>query len=342
MQTIRAGIAGLGRFGQLHAATLTDIPGVELAAVCDSDPGQVARITARHGVANGYSSLEEMLGSADLDAVWIVTPEQFHGTQAMQVLERGLALFVEKPLATTAEEGARIVAAAKAAGLPMQVGFVLRFHAEHAFLRSEIEAGTFGDIVSIRLKRNCPSSWFADLGDRVHTIFETSIHDMDLAVWLSGSLCKRVYAVDRNYSGRTYPDACFAIVEFENGTVATIETSWFVPDGAPANILTSAWHGTIDAELQVVGTKRTAKFGLLDTGLVIWREDFTHHPETGLWPEINGAIAGALREEDRHFVARVRNRTDSPIASAEQAVEGLRIGEAIVKSAATGLPVTLR
>jgi predicted dehydrogenase len=342
METIRAGIAGLGRFGKLHAATLTDIPGVELAAVCDPDASQVAAITSRYGVARGYASLEEMLDGGDLDAVWLVTPEQFHGDQAMQVLSRGLPLFVEKPLATTADDGARIVAAAEAAGVPLQVGFILRFHAQHSLLKAEIASGSFGRIVSLRLKRNCPSAWFPDLGDRTHTVYETSIHDLDLAVWLADSPCTRVYAVDRNYTGHTYPDACFAMLEFESGTVAMIETSWFIPKGAPSNILTSAWHGTIDAALEVVGTERSARFSLMDTGLVIWREDFTHHVETALWPEISGATAGAIREEDRHFIDRVRKGAGSPIASAQQAVDGLRIAEAIVQSAAQGAPVSLR
>ncbi|MGI9254076.1 MAG: hypothetical protein ACR2J8_10035, partial [Thermomicrobiales bacterium] len=60
------------------------------------------------------------------------------------------------------------------------------------------------------------------------------------------------------------------------------------------------------------------------------------------WPEIGGSIAGALREQDRHFIARVRNRASSAIASADDAVEGLRIAEAIVRSAAQSVPVSLR
>jgi predicted dehydrogenase len=341
MDRVRVGIAGLGRFGKLHAATLAGLPGVEIVAVCDPDLAQVEAVRSRFGIARGHAYLDEMLDGGDLDAVFVVTPEQLHGEQAMQVVSRGLPLFLEKPLAATAEEGARIVEAANAAGLPIQLGFVVRFDAQHALLREEIASGSFGRIVSLRLKRNCSREWFPDYGDRVHTVYETSIHDIDLAVWLAGSHCTRVYAIDRNYSGHTYPDACYALLEFESGAVGMIETSWFVPQGAPANVLTGTWHGTIDAELEVVGTERTARFRLLDTGLAIWREDITHHPETGLWPEIGGAVAGALREQDRHFIERVRQRAGSAIASAEDAVEGLRIAEAIVQSAAQSVPISL-
>ncbi|MFM9105266.1 MAG: Gfo/Idh/MocA family protein [Chloroflexota bacterium] len=341
MDTVRVGIAGLGRFGKLHAATLAGLPGVQVAAVCDPDARQVEATIARLGAARGHATLADMLAAGGLDAVFVVTPEQLHGDQAMQVLDRRLPLFLEKPLAATADEGARIAAAAAAAGVPLQIGFVVRFDAQHALLRAEIASGAFGRVVSLRLKRNCTRSWFPDYGERVHTVYETSIHDIDLALWLTGSRCRRVYAVDRNYSGLTFPDACYAMLEFESGAVAMIETSWFVPHGAPANVLAGSWHGTIDAELEVVGTERSARFRLLDTGLAIWREDFTHHPETGLWPEIGGGIAGALREQDRHFIARVRERAGSAIASADDAVEGLRIAEAIVQSAAQSVPVSL-
>ncbi len=341
METVRIGIAGLGRFGKLHAATLAGLPGVEIVALCDPDASQVDAAASRYRVARGHGSLDEMLDEGGMDAVFLVTPEQHHGEQAAAVIAHGLPLFVEKPLAATADEGARIVAAANAAGVPVQLGFVVRFDAQHSLLRAEIAAGRFGQIVSIRLKRNCSRAWFPDYGDRVHTIYETSIHDIDLALWLAGSRCTRVYAVDRNYSGLTYPDACYAMLEFESGAVAMIETSWFVPQGAPANVLTGSWHGTIDAELEVIGTERSARARLLDSGLAIWREDLTHHPETSLWPEIGGSIAGALREQDRHFIERVRQRAGSAIASADDAVEGLRIAEAIVQSAAQSVPVSL-
>ncbi len=259
METVRIGIAGLGRFGKLHAATLAGLPGVEIVALCDPDASQVDAAASRYRVARGHGSLDEMLDEGGMDAVFLVTPEQYHGEQAAAVIAHGLPLFVEKPLAATADEGARIVAAANAAGVPVQLGFVVRFDAQHSLLRAEIAAGRFGQIVSIRLKRNCSRAWFPDYGDRVHTIYETSIHDIDLALWLAGSRCTRVYAVDRNYSGLTYPDACYAMLEFESGAVAMIETSWFVPQGAPANVLTGSWHGTIDAELEVIGTERSAR-----------------------------------------------------------------------------------
>jgi predicted dehydrogenase len=340
-RTLRVGLAGLGRFGRLHAAALATMPGARLAAICDPNPDARAAVGDRHGVTARYDAYEAMLEAGGLDAVFIVTPEPLHEEQARLAIDRRLPVFLEKPLAFSAAEGAAIVAAAEIAKLPLQLGFVLRFEPQHAMVREAIAAGRLGPLVSLRVKRNCSRDWFPDYGDRVHPVYETSIHDIDLLLWYVGAPCARVHAVERRISGRRYPDGCWALLEFANGVVAQLETSWFVPAGAPANVLTPDWRGTIDAELEVVGQSGTARIRLLDSGFAIWQPDFTAVPETGLWPEAHGQIGGALRAEDAHFLASVRSGQPSTIASAVDALAGLRIAEAIVESARRGKPVDL-
>lgn len=330
---LRIGLAGLGRFGKLHAAVLADLPGARLAAVCDPDPAQVAAVAGRHAVPGRFASLPEMLAAGGLDAVWLVTPEHLHAEQAMAVVAAGLPLFLEKPLATSHAEGAAILAAADAAGIPLQLGFLLRFEPRHAMLRAEVAAGAFGELVSLRVKRNVSRAWFPTYGDRAHPVYETSIHDIDLLLWLAASPCTTVYAVERNHAGMTYPDACWALLQFASGAVGIVETSWFVPAGAPATVLTPDWRGTIDAELEVVGTERTGRIAGLAGGFASWGPDATCLPDTGLWPEAAGVVGGAIREEDRHFVHRVRCGAAETVASAADALAGTRVAEAIVRSA---------
>jgi predicted dehydrogenase len=338
---IRIGLAGLGRFGTLHAAVLGRLPGARLAAVCDPVAAEVEAVAARHDVPGRFADYGRMLAEAALDAVVLVTPEPLHAEQALAALARRLPVFLEKPLATTHAEGRRVVEAAAAAGVPVQVGYLLRFDVQHALLHREIAAGRFGPLVSLRAKRNVSRAWFADYGDRVHPVHETSIHDLDLLLWYAASPVERVYAVARNLSGRRYPDACFALLRFASGAVGYLETSWLVPAGAPANVLTPTWHGTIDAELEVVGTERSARLRLLDASLALWTPDLAAHPDAALWPELHGQIAGALREELAHFLARVRTGAPSPVVSLPDALEGLRVAEAIVESTETGREVVI-
>ena len=338
---LRVGLAGLGRFGKLHASVLGRMAGVELAAVCDPRPEEVAAIVASNEGAAGFADFDAMLAEAALDAVFIVTPEPLHADQTMAALARGLPVFVEKPLAMTAAEGERVAEAATEAGLPLQVGFVLRFDTQHAMLKSEIASGRLGRLVSLRAKRNVSKAWFPDFGDRAHAAHETSIHDIDLFLWYAGSPVTTVRAVERHLTGMRYPDGCWALLELASGAVGIIESSWLVPAGAPANVVTPTWRGTIDAEIEVVGEAATGRIRALDAPLSLWSEDYSAMPETGLWPEVGGTIGGALREEDAHFLDRVRRGAPESIASVADAVAGLRVAEAIMASAASGRAVTL-
>lgn len=338
---VRIGLVGLGNFGQLHAAVLGSLATAKIVAMCDPRADVLAEAADRHGVEGRYTSLDAMLERTDLDAVYLVTPEHLHTEHAEKVIARGLPIFLEKPLSVTSAEGDRIAASAKAAGVYLQIGFVVRFETQHAFLKRELDAGAFGDLVTLRVKRSCSRAWFATYGDRAHTVYETIIHDIDLLLWFVGQPVTKVYAVERNHTGMRYPDALVAILQFANGTVATVETSWFVPDRAPVNVLAGDWSGTIDAELSIVGTKQTANLNILKSGLELWSDDRVTQPEPGLWPEVHGRIGGALLAEDAHFLDRVATGTPSTVTSVADAVAGLRIAEALVQSAAEGREITL-
>lgn len=337
-ETIRVGLAGLGRFGSLHASVLGHMPDVEIAALCEPDTAALHAALATYTTAQGFTNFEQMIASTALDAVFIVSPEPMHAAQTRAALERGIGVFVEKPLAMEADEAESLAALALAKELPLQVGFVLRFDVQHQLLRDDLEQGALGDVVSIRTKRNVSKAWFPTFGDRAHPIQETAIHDLDLVLWYARSEVKRVQSIERNISGMTYPDACWAFIEFANGAVALVETSWFVPAGAPANVVTPNWRGTIDAEIEVIGTLGTRRIRLLDAPYSMWTSDFTAMPEIGMWPAIAGQVKGALREEDAHFVARVRGAPET-LASVADAITGLKIGEAIVKSARIGAAI---
>jgi predicted dehydrogenase len=337
--TVRVGLAGLGRFGKLHLAVLERLAGVDLVAVCDLRSDEVAAVTSRNAAVAGFSDFESMLDASNLDAVFIVTPEPLHPDQALTAISRGIATFVEKPLAMNAAEGERVAAAANEASVPLQVGFVLRFDVQHALLKSQIARGDLGPVVSLRAKRNVSRAWFPDFGDRAHPIHETAIHDLDLLLWYAASPVTRVQAIERNLSGMRYPDGCWALLEFASGAVGIVETSWFVPAGAPANVVTPSWRGTIDAEIEVIGKDGAGRIRLLDAPLSLWTPGYAAMPETGLWPELDGAVAGALREEVAHFIARVAGRLPESTASVADAVAGLRIAEAVIASAQSGKAV---
>ena len=128
-----------------------------------------------------------------------------------------------------------------------------------------------------------------------------------------------------------------ALLQFDGGTMVSVETSWFVPERAPANVLAEGWFGTIDAELEIVGTEQSARLRILESGLEIWTSQVTKHPEPGLWPVVHGGVGGALREEVSHFIDNVRSGRCLMSHRRLMRSLGLEIAEAIIASAEQGV-----
>ena len=338
---LRVGLAGVGRFGQLHAAVLADLPGVELAALADADPLRLAQVADRHGVTARYGDAMELIADDSLDAVVLATPDEQHGPQARAALARGRHLFVEKPLAATWQEARELQRLAAQAGVTLQAGFILRYESSHRWLHQQIAQGAFGDLVSFRARRNCSRTSFAAIADRIHTVHRTLIHDIDLLLWLTRSRVNSVMAMEVRHGDHLAPLGCFALLRFANGAVAQLESSWTVPAQAPANVLADHWQGCIDAELAVVGSHRTARLQGLQTPLQIWSDQGQQHPDMTLWPETNGRVFGALRDQLADFTTCLRRGEPSSVADLNDAVEALRIAEAIITAGRLGEVVPL-
>jgi len=342
---LRIGLVGLGRFGRLHAETLRGLPGCRLAAICDADAEVLGRCGDDWEVADRHREIKDLLAASAVDAVDIVTGESDHGRQARLALEAGLPVFVEKPLATRLDEAEAVQALAAQTGLPVCVGNISRFDARYAFLRRECEAGRFGRVVLVSAQRTFSRAWFAGFGSRVHPVFESMVHDLDLALWYLPAPVRRVYAQSAvsGAADSDVPDVLAATLTAADGSLAVLQSTWLAPDAAPINLPASPLElwGTIDGRLDLVGTAQTGRVNVLGDGLSVWSDAHHRAPDTSLWPEVHGRVTGALREELAHWLERVRSGTPSEIAPLADAVTAVRLAEAIVRSAGSGVPVDI-
>jgi predicted dehydrogenase len=336
MREVRVGVVGLGRFGRLHARILSELPGCEVSALCEVDGPTLETCGKEYGVRALYTDLEAMLESVDLDAVDVVTDEPTHGRQTMLCLEHGRAVFVEKPLATNGDEAEAVARTSRDTGLPVVVGNISRFDARYAILRRELDAGRFGRVSLVQAKRSFSRAWFAGFGSRVHPVFESMIHDLDLALWYLPSPVRRVYA-QAHSTGDGVPNTLVATLTAEDGALAVLQSTWLVPDAAPITLAgppagpLDLW-GTIDAQLEVVGTLQVGKVDLMAHGLSLWGDSAVRTPDTGLWPEVHGRVSGALREELSHFLECVRTGKQSHVVPPETGAVAVHLAEAIVRS----------
>ena len=338
---LRVALAGAGRFGALHLRALADLA-VEVVALCDPDLDRAAEVAARHGVQRRYPSLDELLGAERVDLVDVVSDESSHAELVALALQAGAHVLVEKPLAMSSADAERLAAVATASGRAVVTGQISRFGAAYAHARGVLDGGELGRVVALRLRRDFSRDWFTSFGDRVHPVWESGIHDIDLAVWYAGAACTRVRAVAQDLSGHRHPDTFSAVLEFGNGVVATIESAWLVPRGAPQTLKGALeLDGTIDASAELLCERGTVKLRLVNDGLAIWTDEGVVQPETALWPTVHGRVGGALRDELAYAVDVARGTRAHDVIPLEQAVEGVRIAEAVERAARTGETVEL-
>lgn len=344
MKKVRIGLIGTGRFGRLHLNVLQQLPGAEIAAISDVQKDALEKAASDFGLAKDicYTDPFDLIAREELDAVDIVSDEKSHGPLVLAALQHGKHVIVEKPLSVIYAEAEAIRKAAAESGRQVLVGNISRFSQPYFAIKRQIDEGRLGTIAAIRTKRNFSKSWFHGFGNRVHPVFESGVHELDLLVWYAGCRCTKVMSYERNMSGYAFPDLFSATLVFENGIVASLDSSWMVPAGSPQNLVeTLELDGTIDAHIEVIGDQGTASYQLAHAGLSVWTDSGALHPETTLWPTGPEGIGGAIRLELEHFIHRIAENRPSEFMPLSDSVEVMKIAEAIVESGQTGRPVEL-
>jgi len=325
------GVVGLGNWGRLHAEVLAALPGAPLAAVCDLDPERLAAVR-REGLQT-FDSFDACLRDADLDALVIATRDEQHADHAVAALQRGWHVLVEKPLALHLDDARRIQAAAARAGRLVMVGTLLRFSLPHRHLAEAVRAGRIGRVLHVRSVRYVSAGWLARTP--VHTAFRLSVHDIDLALWMTGQRVARVAAVGHTLQDEGRPRSLVLLLWMEGGASATVETHYVLPATFPSNTLPPESRGTRVGTVEVFGEAGLAR---LDdsAGLWLWSVEGAFSPDLFVAPQMDGRIAGALRAELEHFVACVAGAAPSTVAPLADSVHGIAVAEAAVRAERRG------
>lgn len=278
---VRLGIIGTGGMANHHAKSFKTIPGCEIVAAADIDAARVRGFCDAHGIPESYTSANEMLTHARLDAVTIVTPDPYHAPLSILCLNAGKHVLCEKPLALTYPEAKRMVAAARKAGKVHMVNLSYRNwpciqavatlvqsggigevrHVEASYLQSWLPSKVWGDW------RTSPQ-WLWRLSKRHGSngaLGDVGVHILDFASFPAGPISqvfcrlKAFPKAPRNRVGEYVLDAndsAVMTVEFKNGALGTIHTTRW--SGGHANRLFLKISGTtgsveIDSERTTTG-----------------------------------------------------------------------------------------
>ena len=216
--SIRTGVIGVGSLGQHHARNLSELAaegGSEFVGLTDTDLDRANEVAAKHG-GKVFDSWRDMIG--EVDAVSIVTPTESHCEIACGLLESGVDVLVEKPIARTPEEAQKIIDAADANDRTLMVGHLERFNPAMVALRPHVTNPLYFEIHRV--------SPFPNRSLDVDVVLDVMIHDLDAIQWLVGGDVKveSVHAVGIPIVSDKV-DAANARIEFENGAVANITAS---------------------------------------------------------------------------------------------------------------------
>jgi predicted dehydrogenase len=337
------GVIGLGTWGERLARVLAEYPGADLAAVCDISELRARLVAQATGARMYYTSAENLLEDESITAVCVATPDHVHMEVALAAARAGKHLLVEKPLATTVEEAAAIVEAARRGGVMLMVNFHHRWHPAFAAAREAVADGRVGAplLLSCRWSHSLELPT-AELNwpSRTSVAWFAGTHAVDVVRWLCGDEVMRVYANSGSAVldtiGIATPDFYTAQLEFAHGAVATVECCWTLPPGGPSKT---------DIRGEVVGAEGALYF---DASHHRTMEQYTRtglsaptaYPDMGMAPIVHGRCTGAAVESVRHFVDCVLHDRP-PAVTGDDGLAVTRIVAAIHESARSRQPVVL-
>jgi myo-inositol 2-dehydrogenase/D-chiro-inositol 1-dehydrogenase len=243
---VRVGFAGAGAVAEHHLGVLRELEGVDIAGVCDPDASRAGAVAERTG-ARAFTGWQEMLAAEAIDALFVCTPPAHHAAPAIAALERGLAVYLEKPLARARADGEAIVSAWRQSGAVCAVGYQWRsldvLDELRALLRGAqpglLVSRSFGPTEGARRDLEQRAAWFADPAAGGGMLFELASHDIDLQIALAGPVESVQASADSGLlalAGRSpslLDDAVAVLLRFEGGGIGAAHVAWSLEQSPP-------------------------------------------------------------------------------------------------------------
>ena len=302
---------GVGGFGKNHARILSHL-GV-LAAICDSNSTRAEEFGKKYSV-NYYSSIDSLVESEQFDAAFVCTPTSTHFDIAKGLLEKKKHVFVEKPLTYFSREGEDLLQLAKKRKVILTSGYIERFNPAVSLVKEYVKTKKYGELIMLEFHReNRMPNHIKDVG----IIYDTSVHDIDTALWLFDSVPEVVFARSGKIK-HEHEDFATIMLGFKDNRVAIISSNWITPI-------------------------RVRKFSAVCGDAIISSDFITQEVkiETSSGAEIpRKEMEEPLLLEIKNFISAIEGKEDI-IVRAHDAVNTTKIAEAALLSSNKGTPIYL-
>jgi UDP-N-acetylglucosamine 3-dehydrogenase len=322
--TLKTAVIGVGSMGKNHARIYWELPSVDLVGVADFDQTTADLIANKYGT-KAYYDYRVLLDEAKPDAVTLAVPTIYHHEVALEIIDRGIPLLIEKPIAYTIEEGQSIIDAAKRKNVKLMIGHIERFNPAILTLKEHINQGKLGRIFQMDAHRQGPfPARIADVG----VVVDLAVHDLDVMRFVSQKEIIRVYAETEKHIHSKYEDLLTGLVRFSDGIVGTLTINWLTP--------------TKIREFIVTGERGLYRCDYLTQDLFFFENPDSAGSEWDNLRVLRGVREGQmvrhiiakkepLRSEQEAFLDAVENDTQVAV-SGEDGLRALELAKTIVDS----------
>lgn len=333
MEKVKVGIVGVGWIAQVvHLPILRKLPEAEIVAVCDRDKSRAQLVAEKFGIKRSYGDVEMMLANENIEAVIVCTSTDAHKDVAIPLLESGKDVLVEKPIARTLAEAMAMTEAAKTSKGKLMVGMNHRFRPDTMIMKSFIEGKELGKIAYAKSgwlrRREHHSSWStkkSKAGGGV--VLDLGIVMFDLAFWMLGyPEVSRVHASTYFQKTKEVEDTALLRLTTKSSTVLDVEVSW------------STFLEEDVYYCNIFGSEGSASLNPLRINKEL-HGNLVNLAPAKLDPPAN-MYKRSYENELKHFLGAVRG-LHPVISTGDEAVQRMRIVEAVYKSAKLGKEVPL-
>jgi len=314
---LKVGVVGAGSMGRHHVRIYSELPGCELVGLADPDPAK--RELAKQYETEYFTDARQLFAQG-LDLATIAAPTKLHHELALEGLQAGCHLLIEKPITHNLDKAQELIDIAQQQGLKIAVGHVERFNPAVTELKRMIDDGELGEVLAINNLRVGPyHGRILDTG----IVLDLGTHDVDLISYLFSQRAKSVFAtaIQRRHN---HEDHAVLQLTYEGNCTGIIETSWLAPYRA-RNIF-------------LVGTEHFALCDLINQLILVYEDN----------PKGQNLLAGLrnvpegepLKNELESVVASVHDGTPL-VCTAQDSLYALQTCLAALESITTGEAIPL-
>ena len=302
---------GVGGWGKNHSRVLSEF-GV-LSAICDTNSQRAEKFGKKYSV-NFYNSFENLLEKEKFDAALVCTPTFTHSDIATKLIENKKHVFVEKPMTYLSEDGQNLIDAAKRNNVILTCGYIERFNPAVASVKDFLKSQKYGDLIRLEFYReHRMPQHIKDVG----VIYDTSVHDIDTAMWLFDETPEVVYAIAGKIN-HEHEDFATIMLGFKDNKTATISSNWITPIRV--------------RNFNAVCTEARIFSDFITQEIRIETDNGTENPKN--------EKAEPLSLEIKNFLDSIDGKNDL-LVKPEQAVNVTKIAEAALLSSQKGTPIYL-